>query len=1141
MSGQPDSSSPSNTSPGSQTPPAQAEEGPRPSLEEGLLGGELESLENIVFLLYRDFGRFSDPGWVVIPVSQWENLKNEVARLQEKRPAASITSLAITGTLGENEAKLEMTLGVRVDDPKGAVIPLQMPEAQFTEVVCLAPESEKNTQPWVTKEKGGPYQLRIAKPGVYSYRIQMFVEIDRLPSQRQFRLSLPNAAVKRVELKSAVPLLFARNELTGQEYDLGADRNTLRLPLRADDSLNILWRTQRDRYVGGFSAYSVQGVLTCRVSDSLLETEALINVEARVESRRWSFLLPGDERIRSVEADADGELIEVESEVLPEKDRTRLRLSFAEPVSGQVQLRIRSDRVLQAISEPLRVGMFEMEGAGSQTGYVLIFSAPDLWIRSKNLRGLKKVAAAQLEPRLQRLQPRWSFRYDVQPAQLDLIVERARPVLSATSATDIALALDSARVRVAFHYLIRGAPVDTLIVRIPPEMSDLSVRPTEKVQIEEIRVDNSKKFKELVLRLAEPTTGDLDFELLGLSPVVPDKMNLLPVPLPGPDFEAPGTVTVRPASNVDFAHHADKSANLQLVPTGTNDRGGVTAQPRWEYRHGRGKPVLAFTPYRTTSELRGEIDSQVQVSLDPANPSKSEVLVRSSLRVTSPQDPFAELQVNVPASIGQWTVEGELLRRSPSVETETGAVRIPLVNPADRCNLTITYSLPLERLLSGDAAKKAPSPPEAEGESPPPLGAFDLDVPVILPEKMLTLGARTVVQVPRDWQAVLRPRSGTGTLPHWRLDETSTYPDRLATQSKDPSPTIPLSLRTAAFWAQGYCSAIDNRLFLEESGAWVGKQTMMLSQYRTDRLVMDIPPACRLLELRVDGESTPVRLLGDRQVEFRMPVGEGPSTVELTLSGDIGMTPGIGGLLEIAVPTLRSDMGIGDVRWQIETPRNLMLFARGDVIGSPPKSRFGFGIPWKFGSSALATPAVPGENNPASSESGDTTSPVGRATPEATAVQWRFATPGTVAPLQVWYARTPFWVLICSGPVLLFGAAIARLTPARQTTMAGLAVVTFLAMASLFPALAGWLWIGGQWGVYLVVVHLIYLEWNRRRRLRYYGQRLFAQRRDRSSVERSLDRSVGTGSASISPRQPSTAAIPSPGPSNSGGSTNSFG
>lgn len=1005
-----------------------------------------QAFKNAILLLYKDFSRFDDPDLVVIPIRQWDAyLKSELARLNQARTGAAITTLNLTGNLGEERAVLEAEIGVRSDQVDGANVDLALHEANLMEAT-----SSSGQVPSLRREPGGNYTMRVDSAGVFQFKLRFFVEVDRGAGDSRLSLTLPAAPVKGVQLSSAEALLFARDLRSGKPWDLSADKRTVRPLLRADDSLQLAWRTVADRRTGRLAAASCTGVLSYRLNESTIETEAQLRIEARGDTREWSFLLPAGEQVRAVSADVQGRMLDPQAEVFAEERTSRLRVRFADPVVGQVKMRIVAERPRPANKQTFEIGRCELENAESQKGSILIYAGPDLSVKVTPKRGAQRIAPNQLEPQWQRDPPWRAFRYYLQPAALELEVETSQPVVTATLRTELVVSADKIDVQIPLRYSIRRAHTEKLTLHVPAEMTDLAASPSELVEIEGVRPIGTAT-KEVMLSLSDPRIGEVDVTIRGTIPLSPGSAErIVRLPTVMGDSEYPGTVAVREAANARLTANPDHTRNLIRQPLGSVEEPATA--PLWLFRQRRGPAELAFIVERMPRALEVSIESEFRC-LD------EEVEVKSRFRYRARNEPIDDLRLRIPPGVIDPRWEGENLGPIPPGK---GEITIPLRNPAETGELVVSY-----RVASREA-----------GKATIPL-VQTLGSKVLSYKGDIFTGPGILAAVDPPWESgppVASRFLAGGELPS------------LVVRAKAPADNLEIRLEASATLTP----VVISRAVIEEVvglSRRYGHVRLLVSRHRVRSATLSLPAGCRLIDTLID--AAPAEVIQDaRSYRITLPANERPFSLEIIYEVPLAKSPGALTPMELSVPTLGDGAAVEEVRWLLHAPSDRLLLCRSEETRGE--------MTWRL-QGLVCVPATRETQADVvdwlmAGERSVRWSGTSLGSGNETGRLWTFAGRGNGAGLNLWSARESFWVLLCSGATLVTALAIGRASRQRRWRLAVVALVAMLAAFLFVPRFLAWFWFGAQWGMYLAAAWLL-VRWLPWRRIRWprFSQRHAAQ------------------------------------------------
>lgn len=1040
--------------------------------------------KDVIFYLYKEFFNLdSKPDYVVIPLDFWQQTLSQLRSREQTKQPWTITELAITGTLDQqNETRLKMELGVGgVTGEDGAVVDLKMPQASFIDA-----RSSDGKAAALYRTADGNYQLAIDQPGDFRYTFELFVDTERTPSENRLQLSLPDASVKRVELRSSEDLLFARDPVTHEQLEIGEDKRTLRPPLRAGDSLSLAWRAGKPSESPTASGQRVHSILEYRLGGSTIVTEANLSVDLGVQSPKCQFSLPVGEVIRSVTGTRVGPnqedqplLVTFESKEL--QDRVELQVTFAEPVSGQVKLKVVSERDRPPGDQPCRLGHFELQGAESQTGYVLLFTKDDLWIRSDPKQGMRWIELLQLDPELQRKQPVRAFQFSSQPATLELQLQ-TEPFITASSETKITVGPSAAKITTNFRFLIRQAETSVLRLRVPTEMQVDEIGPLKLIKQEASRpVEGSPGLREIPLVFSEPKIGTVDVELRGTMPINKEQTNGLRIPCPSPEVRWTGGVTVDTESGWTLEVDDQKLHHLRREPL-PSER--TPERLVWYFRHDRPDPVLAFRCLQLPRKVDVAVDSKFHWS-------DERMVVDSILRFRTNFTRLEDVVLKVPAELANVTIVGGTA--TVGTQLTPGKHVLQLLTPSHECDIQLRYDFP------------------ASSEGP-----VSIEVPLVLPENASVISYKGTIWCDPGMRVGAEPPWESGTA---SPSDPSTLEDQasLVVTSDNPPDRLKLQLDPSVALAPLVVPRILIEEILGTNGVRWGVKRLLVATHRIRDLRIVVPDGCQIDRIAVDGMLVRATADSVRIWRIGLPATNRPCSVEISyLSAVQPRRWAAIQSLRLDTPYIVDDVAIQEVRWLVKAPSEVLLLNNeGANTGD---------LRWKWtGFLHRPVPAIDEKEmshwlkvaDPSIEWSDSLKLPDG----ESTKV-WSLESWGHAQGVTVWIVPHSFWILLCSGLLLVIGLSVSRSSVAIQLRTAAVLITVAALGLLLAPEWMAWIWLGGQWGVYLAVAAIAFRALAlRRRRLRYMiGRPIRRQERlgsSLSSLVRRLQPEDRTGAAKM--------------------------
>ncbi|QDU62305.1 hypothetical protein Pan216_31720 [Planctomycetes bacterium Pan216] len=1000
--------------------------------------------KNVVFIHYSDFSKVKDPSLVTVPQAIYESREQELERLKGgNRDVAKITSFELTGKLEERRAVLKAVITVQVDPrSKGDVtVDLDLREAD-----CVRATDQKGRIPWLTKTPGGPFEVTISEPGQSTFTLDLLVPIDRLPTERRLMLSIPDATIKKVELTSPTPVAYARDDARKGVLELTDNQRRLEPLLRANDPLDIAWRVSGDRIADEFSASTVDGVITYHIDDSEVETDARLTIDARTPTKEWTFVVPPGERIRQVSVSVDGTPVEVETEMVTDDDSGRFRIRLPNEVTGAAKLSAVLERWRYDDDKPLELGAFHLENAGSENGTILVHTSQELRATVGSLRGVRKIPISQLEPALQVKQPRHAFRFDTQPASVQLKVEKAMPTIRASVASVLSLTMSRAVLKSYFRVAIRRAPAKRMTVRVPEAMADPKITPESRVEVEYVQLNPKKGDAEVTLLFGEPVEGIVEFTLESEIPASPGKPVALPIPSGLPFETSTGTLTVKAASNVNVTFDDKKFVNVDpetkeplLEPDG---------EQVWVFRPQTGPASVALKYARLPRELSARLNANVQQV-------GRSFRVKAVFDLRSRHEPISSLKVVVPGGARGVAISGVARTNETATANEH---MIHFSGPVERAPFQIDYEITPKTTEKGTAIK----------------------LPVL--QEVAVSTERATMEIEPTWK-VTPLGAWRGASPE-APDISSGGVIREEFVATEPTSELLVRLDRTAALASVIVPRASIEEFLVNDGRRGGTARFAITIHRLPYVRFRLPDGYEFVSAELDGELVEATFSSLDEGRVALPLDGAPHALELTYLSTLENTLGTWSPITLRAPRLLGRSVVEEVRWSVTTaPDRFLLTPWGQDVSS--SSAVAGDIAW---SSA-------GQDRERTSNTrwlqeaapllvwSETDAPEGGLTTI-------YQTWSGADQLQVIAVLRPFWVLVCSGTALLVGLMISRLSRSAQCFAALVLVIAGVGFWAATPRMAACVWVGAQWGVLLGLLVVVGRPLFSRRRQRFLGSPL---------------------------------------------------
>jgi hypothetical protein len=808
----------------------------------------------------------------------------------------------------------------------------------------------------------------------------------------------------------------------------------------------LSWEVQGDAF-GSATIASATSTVQITLDAKRWTTQTQLVIEPSRDLAECSILIESPADGLRILPTQNGQTLPHELAVNENGNRQLAKLRFSQPVRGPFELRIHSHRPAAEAGVLVELGQVEVEAALQQSGTVEFFWSPDLWVQTRAGRSCESIATAQLSTKGDGRDVRQAFRFRSAPASVEVRFEPAQPMISAQVQHELLVGLNSGRLTTRLVLGVRGARLDEMALLVPRTWRGLEASPANLVRLTEVAAQTDAPTRELKLSFAEPIENrEFNVSIQGDLPLPTSETHRIDLPTLDGSGTVQGTLTVKSEARVrPMLEDAGTEYLLrEPVPTESEDRSGVD----WYFRLQPGPSRLSFR----VEPLPTLVEASVECELRRAG---AAVEVRQFIRYRAPQVPMDEVTLEVPTSLEDVRVSGDLL--TESADLTDGLQTIVLRNPSHSAEIRVDYRYQME----SDATMEIRLPlvlcrgvtlaawrgrvfcdrgMRAEAESP-----WINELPA--PSDVVLSGEQAV----RD----VRPAS---------LDAVENV--------------LALRFEPTAMLATYVVSKVLLDEVMPGRGARWGKKRWLIAKHRSRDLAIHVPAGARAGNILVDGRPVDATPDENRLVHVQLPAVDAPCTLEMSYHFSQAFADGALAMRELESPFIAGDVAVEQVRWRFHVADDRLLLQPGVVPQgeSPWGGRWwstrvvrddetDFGIDWLKESDSDLVWGDPG-----------TTSLGGR--------MWQFDAFNRDLSIrfQLVVIREPFWILICSGTILVLFLLLIRQSPAMQLRCVLAAVVVLVGLLAIVPELTAWLWIGGRWGLAVgllaVAAHYI-LEYRR--------------------------------------------------------------
>lgn len=210
------------------------------------------------------------------------------------------------------------------------------------------------------------------------------------------------------------------------------------------------------------------GIL-CKMEEGILTVEANVQLDVRDAPAREAKVLIDADASWTVSSVTGQHVAESDVDVRTSKNGREILIPFRKPVEGMAVITLRMEKTLTPGSTDFTVPALRIPDARSQRGYVVVASARGIRLSAKSAQGMTEVHTASTPIRAEGVQVAYRFREA--GWKLELLIERAKSSLHAELFHLISLGEGVVYVSTAITCHISGAPVQSLMFRIPKQIT----------------------------------------------------------------------------------------------------------------------------------------------------------------------------------------------------------------------------------------------------------------------------------------------------------------------------------------------------------------------------------------------------------------------------------------------------------------------------------------------------------------------------------------------------------------------------------------------------------------------------------------------------------------------------------------------
>jgi len=345
------------------------------------------------------------------------------------------------------------------------------------------------------------------------------------------RFTLPLKPVAAGALRFQIPGADLKLRVNGssgayRRQRLG-DQDLAVIPIADGGDLEVSWQPEQTR-AGVDGVIHTETATAFSVDDAGVSMTSTFAYHVRQGAIADAlFALPADVTVRAIRgADVAG------WEIAEEGDARQLRVFLRRKVEDATELTVELflARQFSTESDVLNFPAFAPQEITRETGRVAVFAGNQFAVTSGVISGLNQIETKNLvlpvkyeSEESPRDDPVVAYRYTSRPFQLQLLVRRQKPGLTATTEHAVLVSLRKIRTRSLLDLKVDGAPQSTFRVRLPSDFLLLDVVSPDLADWSVIPADDGAT---LYVELTSPQTGQFPLEIAGLIPREPDDLEL---------------------------------------------------------------------------------------------------------------------------------------------------------------------------------------------------------------------------------------------------------------------------------------------------------------------------------------------------------------------------------------------------------------------------------------------------------------------------------------------------------------------------------------------------------------------------------------------------------------------------------------
>jgi hypothetical protein len=823
---------------------------------------------------------------------------------QERRPAFSIQSATVSGSVEGQRAELTVRVRVNVREKAWVRVPLRFDRALLREPAQYEGEGDAFIQ-YEPDGEGYVAWIRGAEPGDHVVTMNMLGALATAGREQRLRLIFPRATTGELRLRvpggdvtakvSEGATLLPPAPASGGTTELTA--------LVLGGEVELSWRPADQPGKEAPAVLEVVGAVLCRLESRQVDLEAVLTAASQAGPFA-SFqvrLPPGAEWVAGSEQGY--QLSAVGPAGAAAGGQRLVEVRFDQPTRGPVDVRIHARR---AIDDPkpdawIELGGFEVIDASRQWGAVAVAAPADWQVLWGPSRGVRRVET--LPEGLRRDDVVAGLEYDGQPFSLGARLVPRRTRIAVEPEYVLSVFADRVEFDGRLRYTVRGAKVFALEVAMGDwRVVEEGVGPENVVAIDGLAQNGAGV---LSIPLAQPASGQFEVRIRARRAIAPgtDAVELT-LPQPQGGTVGPAVVVVLSADNVELTPDGKATRGLVRQLVAPPIELPARQQTPLFYRGEVGQALLAAAMRVRQREVSVGLTGRLVLDQRAGR-------VEQVLHYTIAYEPADHVLLDVPAELAGSDLlviehRGQPLPAAPvlgeeSADAPVARLRVDLPQPQiGPCEIRLTFPLPPFEIVDGQAAT--------------------IDVPLATPADASVSAGQLVVEAPKGIEVEAACAGWSIAAP------ADPAPADRQTVFVCERPGEPLRIAASRVAPSRGAGLVIDRAWIQTHLTHSVRQDRAVFRFRSDgeRFALRMPEgiARNQVYVTLDGQRTIPRFVNGNRLVVPLESHAEPRERVLEVRYHFPGNRPPRGRLDLELPGLEDDAWVRRVYWELVLPQD---------------------------------------------------------------------------------------------------------------------------------------------------------------------------------------------------------------------------